>query len=178
MNLQNLLPRIMGFLVIIITLALSPTIYSQNAAILAWTDGVNTPAVLLADFIGLEAIAGFGAFIIIFGLLVGGGMFAISGVRSRLAGATVKDMLLVVGSVIMIVVMLAMFVTVLQYVANLVAAAIADGDSIGEVGFALIPIILYVGIVAAAGWAQASTYRKLRKDSGAGEMKSARAAYV
>ena len=166
--LTNLLPRIMGFIVIIITLALSPTIYTANGDIAAW--GVLDP------FVGLEAIAGFGAFIIIFGLLVGGGLFAVAGVRGQLAGANIRDVIMVVGSVILIIVMLAMFVSLLDYVDELIDAAIVDGDTIGEVGFGLIPIIIYVGILASAGWAQVSTYRKLKKGGKGGT--SAKIAYA
>ena len=159
--LASLLPRILGFLVIIITLALSPSIYSANADILAWADAVNNPPVLLADFIGLDVIAGFGAFIIIIGLLVSGGFFAVAGLKNRIQGAGMRDMLVVIGSVVIVIVMLTMFETVLQYFANLVAAAITASDSLGQIGFAILPIVLYVGIVAASGWAQVSTYRRV-----------------
>lgn len=158
---SSLLPRIGGFMEVIMTLALSPAIYTANAAILAWTDTVNTPPVLLADFIGLDVIAGFGAFIIIIGLLVSGGFFAISGLKNRIQSFGMKDMLMLIGSVVIVIVMLTMFETVLQYFANLVSAAITAGDNLGEIGFAILPIVLYIGIVAATGWANVSTYRRV-----------------
>jgi len=155
--LQNLMPKIMGFIVIIITLALGPAIYTANADIIAW--GVLDP------FLGLEVVAGFGAFIIILGLLVSGGLFTLAGIKGKLQAAGMKDILMVVGSVVVVIVMLTMFTSVLDYVDSLITSAIGAGDSLGEIGFGIIPIVLYVGIVAAAGWTQVATYRKLRKGS-------------
>ena len=152
--LQNLMPKIMGFIVIIITLALGPSIYTANAAILAWGD--------LTPFLGLEVVAGFGAFIIILGLLVSGGLFAIAGVRNQLKTASMKDILMVVGSVVVVIVMLTMFTSVLDYVDTLITAATGAGDTLGEIGFGIIPIVIYVGIVAAAGWTQVSTYKRMK----------------
>lgn len=154
----NLLGKIMGFLVIIITLALAPTIYTANAAILAWT-GTG----LIGQFIGLEAIAGFGGFIIILGLLVAGGLFTLAGVRGKLAGASWREILTVVGSVIVIIVTLTMFLTIMDSADTLIAAATAASDTIGTTLFGIIPIVVYVGILAAAGWAQVHTYRRIRR---------------
>lgn len=152
---QNLLGKIIGFLVIIITLALSPTIYAANSDIVGYEGGLDT-------FIGMAAIAGFGGFIIILGLLVSGGLFAIAGVRGKIGGAGWSDIMKVVGAVIVVIVMLTMFITILDYVADLITAATGEGDTIGETMFGIIPILIYVGILAAAGWAHVTTYRKLR----------------
>jgi hypothetical protein len=54
-----------------------------------------------------------------------------------------------------------MFTSILDYVQTLITAAIAAGDTLGEIGFGIIPIVIYVGIIAAAGWTQVSTYKKL-----------------
>ena len=153
--LQKLMPKIMGFIVIIITLALGPAIYTANANIIAW--GVLDP------FLGLEVVAGFGAFIIILGLLVSGGLFTLAGVKGQLQSAGMKDILMVVGAVVVVIVMLTMFTSVLDYVGDLITAATGAGDTLGEIGFGIIPIVIYVGIVAAAGWAHVATYRKLRR---------------
>lgn len=151
--LQNLMPKIMGFIVIIITLALGPSIYTANTNIIAWGD--------LSPFLGLSVVVGFGAFIIILGLLVSGGLFTIAGLKGKIAGAGMKDILMVVGSVVVVIVMLTMFTSILDYVQTLITAAIAAGDTLGEIGFGIIPIVIYVGIIAAAGWTQVSTYKKL-----------------
>jgi hypothetical protein len=169
--------KIMGFVVIIITLTLSPSIYTANSAILSWTTSIVEGTVTLSDFIGLSAIAGFGGFIIILGLLVSGGLFTLAGVKGQLAGAAWKDILMVIGSVIVVIVTLTMFTSILDSVDSLLAAAIDAGDSIGSVLFGIIPILIYVGIVAAAGWTQVSTYRRLRKGGKSATSKSA-AAYA
>ena len=117
--LNNLMPKIMGFIVIIITLALAPTIYTANADIIAW--GVLDP------FLGLEVIAGFGAFVIILGLMVSGGLFTVAGLKGKISNAGMRDILMVVGSVVVIIVMLTMFVTILDYVDDLIVAAVAAG---------------------------------------------------
>ncbi len=178
MQMQGLIGKIMGFLVIIITLALSPAIYTANAAILAWTTAIVGPpaGVALSAFIGLEAIAGFGGFIIILGLLVGGGLFTLAGVKGQLAGAGWKDILMVIGSVIVVIVTLTMFTTILDFVDQLLVAATAAGDTIGETLFGILPIIIYIGIIAAAGWTQVATYRRLK--GGKSSKKSAVAAYA
>lgn len=160
---QGLIGKIMGFMVIIITLALSPTIYTANAAILAWTTSIPAGTNTLADFIGLEAIGGFGGFIIILGLLVAGGLFTLAGVKGKLAGAGWRDIIMVIGSVIVVVVTLTMFLSILDFVDQLIAAAETASDTIGQTLFGIIPILIYVGILAAAGWTQVSTYRKMRR---------------
>lgn len=168
--LSNLMPKIMGFIVIIITLALAPTIYTANGNIILWGD--------LTPFLGLEVIAGFGAFIIILGLLVSGGLFTIAGLKGKMGSVGMRDILAVVGSVIVIIVMLTMFVTILDYVGDLITAAVAAGDTLGEVGFGIIPIVLYIGVVAAAGWTQVSTYRRVTGKGRKGSKSPSRLAYV
>ncbi len=149
---KNLLPKILGWIVIIITLALGPTIYTSNSAITGHASVDNMTA--------LATVAGFGAFVIIFGLLVSGGMMAIAGAKGGAAGRT--DMISVIGSVILIVISLSLMASVITYVELLYAAAITASDTLGEVGFALIPVILYSGIVFGVGFTQARTIRRMR----------------
>ncbi len=87
-----------------------------------------------------------------------------------------KDMLAVIGSVILALSLAFLFSFLPSgYVAGLVAAATTASDTIGELGFGLIPIIVYVGILAASGWTQVATYRKLRKG---GKKSGSRVAYA
>jgi len=155
------MPKIMGFIVIIITLALGPAIYAANTAIVAWTSTGGGGDI--TEFLGMGVVAGFGAFIIILGLLISGGMFTIAGLKNQLKGAGMKDILMVVGSVVIVIVMLTMFPTILDYVDQLIQAAITAGDTLGQVGFSIIPIVIYVGILAGAGWTQVSEYKKMKK---------------
>ena len=140
----------MGFVVIIITLALAPTIQTSNDAIIAAN---------LTDLTGMTAVAAFGAPLIILGLLVSGGLFAVAGVRGRLQGASVGDMLSVIGSVVLVIVSLSLFTNVITYTNTLIGvSAVGFGDVI----YGIIPLVIYVGVIAAAGYSQVRAYRKVR----------------
>jgi len=162
--LKGIMPKLMWFIAIIVTLALAPYIYTANTAILDWGD--------LTPFLGLEVVAGFGAFIIILGLLVQGGFFAF-----KATGGGMRDILQVVGAVVVILVVLNIFPTVLDYMDDLITAATGAGDSLGEVGFGILPVVLYLGLIAAAGWSAVSTYRRVRR-GGRGSKRASRIAYV
>ena len=155
MKMQDIMPKILGFLVIIITLALAPTINTANAAIIAAN---------LTNLIGMTAVAAFGAPLIILGLLIGGGIFAVAGTRGALAGAKIQDLLGVIGTVVVLIVVLTMFVNVMTY-----AGALYDASSgFAQVIYSIIPIVIYIGIIAMAGWTQVRAYRRGRgKKSGA-----------
>lgn len=163
--LKGLMPRIMGFIVIIITLALGPAIYTANLGITGWTTTITgTPAGgTIAQFLGLSVVAGFGAFIVILGLLIAGGIFAVSGIQGKLANAGMGDILKVVGSVVVIIVMFTLFPSIMNYCDQLIVAAKKASDSLGEIGFGIIPIVIYVGVIAAAGWSEVSAYKHSRK---------------
>lgn len=150
----NLLSRILGFVVIIITLSLGATIYTANATIVSAN---------LTNLIGMSAIAGFGAFIIIFGLLISGGMLVVAGKSGGSSALDKGDMMKVVGGVVVVVLMLELFSQVITYTNTLITAAITASDALGQVGFGIIPIVIYVGILAIAGWTQVSAVRKMRK---------------
>ena len=134
----------MGFLVIIITLALGPTINTANAAIAAH-DNVSI-------MIGMSAMTSFGAPLIILGLLTAGGLFALAGVRGQMAGASIADLLGVVGSVVVVIVGLTFLDSIMDYTWILVAASSGFAVTIYE----MIPLLVYIAIIAAAGW---TTYK-------------------
>jgi len=146
---RDIMPKILGFLVIIITLALAPTINTANAAI----TGAN-----LTNLIGVAAVGAFGAPLIILGLLVSGGIFAVSGTKGALSGASVGDLLSVVGSVVVLIVVLTMFVNVMDYTTTLIAASTGFAVTI----YSIIPIVIYIGIIAMAGWTQVRAYRRAK----------------
>lgn len=153
MNMRTLFGRIMGFVMIIVTLALAPTIQTSNATI---------EAANLTNLTGMTAVSGFGAPLIILGLLVGGGLFAAAGVRGRLKGASLGDMLTVIGSVVLVIVSLSLFESVITYTNTLIAPA---ASGFGDVVYGIIPLIIYIGVIAAAGYTQ---YRAYKKGTGGG----------
>ena len=160
MNLKDLFPKVMGFIVIIITLALAPTINTANATIIADN---------LTALTGMTAVAAFGAPLIILGLLFSGGFFAVAGMRGKMQGASMKDLLSVIGSVVLVIVALSLFTSVIEYVNALILAS----SGFAVVVYGIIPLLVYIGIIAAAGFTQVKTYRKYsrkskRASSGAG----------
>ena len=151
MNLKSLFGRIMGFVMIIVTLALAPTIASSNASI----ETAN-----LTNLTGMTAISAFGAPLIILGLLLGGGLFAAAGIRGRLQGASLGDMISVIGSVVLVIVSLSLFTSVITYTNTLIAPA---ASGFGDVVYGIIPLVIYLGVIAAAGYTQVRAYRRATK---------------
>lgn len=151
MQLGNLFGKIMGFIVVIVTLALAPSINQANAAIV--TSGN------LTVMTGMAAVAAFGAPIIILGLLVSGGIFAMAGVKGQMKGASTRDLIGVIGSVIVVIVALNLFLQVVDYAFALQGAVTGFAQTI----YRLIPIAIYVGIIGGAGYYQFRTYRKIKK---------------
>ena len=153
MNLGSLFGKIMGFLVIIITLALAPTIVTANAAI------ITQVSVNATRFIGMSVVDTFGPPLIILGLLAMGGIFAIAGVKGQMGGASMKDMFSVIGAVIVAVVILSLFPNILTYTDSLITASTGFAITI----YSIIPLLIYIGIIAGTGWVGYSTYKKTRK---------------
>ena len=149
---RDLMPKILGFLVIIITLALAPSISTANTAIAASN---------LTSLIGMTALVGFGAPLIILGLLISGGIFAVAGTRGALGGAKIADLMSVIGTVVVLIVVLTMFVSVIEYVQALIL--VSSGFAVTIYG--LIPITIYIGVIALAGWTQVKTFRGARRGS-------------
>jgi len=149
-NMKVLFGRIMGFVMIIITLALAPTIKTANDAI---------EAANLTDLTGMTAVSAFGAPLIIIGLLFGGGLFAVAGVKGKMKGASMADMFSVIGSVVLIIVSLSLFTTVITYVNALIAPT---PSGFGGVVYGIIPLMIYIGVIAAAGYTQIRAYKKAK----------------
>lgn len=137
---SNLIPRILGWLIVIITLALAPTINTSNAAVATALTASTGNA---TDMIGMWVVQPFGAPLMILGLLFAGGMFGLG----KIGDGTVRGMLDVIGAVILTIVALAMFEEVIGYVDTLLVASTGFADVI----YGVIPIILYVGVIAGAG---------------------------
>jgi len=137
-SLKEILPKILGWIVIIITLALAPQINTANDTIIAAN---NT------NLIGLAAIDDFGAPIMILGLLFSGGLLSVAGVKGRMQGASVKEMMSVVGAVVITVLALNLFDQAITYVNELIGPT---ASGFADVIYGVIPIILYVGIIAGA----------------------------
>jgi len=140
---KDLLPKIMGWLVVVITLAMAPTIVTYNTAV---TTNVSA-AVNSSYMIGMTAIDDFGGFIIIMGLLVTGGLLGIAGARGSLGNAGVGDILKTIGIVIITVISLAMFSgSVIGYIDELITA----GTGFEKTAYGILCVIIYIAIISGA----------------------------
>lgn len=153
--LNKLVPSILGWLVVVITLALAPTIETYNGHV---TTNV-TAATNSSYMLGMTAIDDFGGFLMIMLLLVSGGLFAVAGMKAK--NYTVGDMLTVIGSVIISVVALAMYSgSVIGYIDTLITA----GSGFAKTAYGILSVIIYISIIAGAGITTGvKTYRKYRR---------------
>lgn len=152
MNLRDLFPKIMGWLVVIVTLALAPSINTANATVVAWGDNSSS-------LIGLGVVSDFGAPLIILGLLFTGAFLGIIGIKGQLQGASISDMLGVIGSVVLALVVLSIFPYVCQYT----VALIAGSSGFATILYGIIPLVAYLGVIAGVGWTGYRTYKKGRR---------------
>lgn len=150
MGFSQLFNKILGFIIIIVTLALAPSINTANALITGHTS--------VANCTGMSVVGAFGAPLIIIGLLVAGGAFALAGVKNQMR-ASARDLLGVVGSVIVVIVGLTFMVDIMTYTNTLYTAVTGFARTI----YGIIPLVIYLGIIAGAGWTTVKAYRKSRK---------------
>ena len=137
----RLVPSIMGWLVIVIVLALAPTIETYNG----YVTGNVAAATNATYMLGMTAIDDFAGFLMIIGLLVAGGLFAVGTVKAK--DTTVGDMLGVIGSVIIAVIALAMFSgSIIGYINALITA----GTGFAKTAYGILPIMIYLGIISGA----------------------------
>jgi len=151
----RLVPSIMGWLVMVITLALAPTIETYNGHVTTNVSGATNAAYM----IGMTAIDDFAGFLMIMGLLVSGGLFAVSGMKSK--DTSVGDMLTIIGAVIITVIALAMFSgSIIGYIDSLITA----GTGFAKTAYGVLPIIIYLSIIAGATtFITVKTFRKRKK---------------
>lgn len=136
---KKLVPAILGWLVVVITLALAPTIETYNGNV---TTNVAA-ATNAAYMIGMTAIDDFAGFLMIMALLVSGGLFAVSGMRAK--NVTVRDLLEVIGAVIISIIALAIFSgSIIGYIDALITA----GTGFAKTAYGILTIIVYVTIIA------------------------------
>jgi len=153
-NMQALFSKIMGFLVIIITLALAPSINTANTTVATGN---------LTNLIGMSVVTDFGAPLIVLGLLVVGGVFIWKGTQ----GAGMGQLMGTIGLVIVAIVGLTFMADIVDYTNTLIAAS--SGFAVTLYG--IIPLIVYLGIIASVGWTGYRAYK-------GGGKKSRKAAYA
>lgn len=142
----NLVPKILGWVTVIVALALAPSINTANTAIdTAWGAATNN-----ATMIGMGTVVDFGAPIMVIGLLFSGGLLAMG----KVGDGTIKGMMSIIGACVITIVVLNIFPNVITYVDDLITASTGFAQTV----YGVLPIILYIGVVAAAGVTTAVSY--------------------
>lgn len=147
-NMQSLMSKIFGFLVIIITLALAPQINTANAAITASN---------ITNCIGVSAIDDFAAPLIVLMLLAVGGIFVWKGTGNQ----GLKDIMQVVGLVIVAIVGLTFMTDIIDYTNTLIDASTGFAITI----YGIIPLLVYLAVIGSVAYAGYKGYKGGKKGS-------------
>lgn len=139
MQIKKMLSIIFFFLTVIIVLALAPTIQTANATAYATWGAASENA----SMIGMSAVMPFGAPLIILSIMVSFGLLAF-GMKE---GAGVKDIMAAIGIAIGMIIALTFFDSAIGYCNTLLTSS----SGIGTVIYGIIPLAVYMGIIASAG---------------------------
>jgi len=145
---MNLIGRIFGLLGILITLALAPSINTANTTVASGN---------LTNLIGMTAVTDFGAPLIVLGLLALCGLFAVG----KLQSGSIQDLLRVIGAVIVAIVGLTFMADIVDYTNTLIAASTGFAVTI----YGMIPLLVYIVIVAGSAYTAYKTYKGGKKGS-------------
>jgi len=139
MNIRRMLSIIFFFLTVIVVLALAPTINTANTTVqTTWAAATEN-----ASMIGMGAVVPFGAPLIILSIMVSFGLLAF-GMKE---GASIRDIMEAIGITIAMIIALNFFDSAIGYVNTLLTGA----TGISAVIYGIIPLAVYIGIVASAG---------------------------
>ncbi len=163
--LKSLLPAILGWIVVIIVLSMSPTIAGYNTAI-----STNvTAATNVAYMVGMTTVVQFGGFLTIIALLLSTGVFSFAATRNQNVGT--GGLLAMIGTVIIVIFTFSIFGgTLVGKFDDLITAGSAGLE---KTIYGFFPILCYVAMIAAApgvaAWQAVKSYKgkKSTKSSGA-----------
>ncbi len=110
----------------------------------------------------MSVVTEFGAPLIVLGLLVVGGIFAWKGT----GGQNMGDLMKTIGLVIVAIVGLTFMSDIVDYTNDLIDASTGFAVTL----YGIIPLLIYLGIIAAVGWTGYSAYRGGRKSKKAAAM--------
>ncbi len=159
MDFKTILPKVMGFIAIVITLALAPAIYTANLTVVNYGGGSG-----MVNFTGMDAVSPYGGFLLILGILIAQGIFQIAGFGGGKSEGW-KDLVFSVGIVIAVIILLNVYASaVLPAFTKLIASASVADDSIGQTVFGVLPIVIYLGIIitSVAGEGGKAIYNKVK----------------
>ena len=155
---HRLIPAIITWLVVVIVLSLAPTIETYNGHVTTNVAAATNAAYML----GMTAVDDFGGFIMIMGLLLSSGLFAVTSMKVR--DTSIGDMMEVIGAVILSVIALSMLSgTIVGKIDELVTA----GTGFAKTAYGILTIVIYLAFVAAgAGFTAYKSVGKLRGGKG------------
>lgn len=152
MDIRKLLVIIFFFLTIVIVVSLAPNIQTANTtAYAAWGAATEN-----ASMLGLSVIMPFGDVLMIISIMVAAGLLSMK----MKGGASIADVLKPIGVVIAVIIALNFFVTVITSFNTLIAGA----AGFGQIFYGIIPLFIYMIIVALPGGYEAYEYVKGKKD--------------
>lgn len=149
MQINKLLGVIVGLLTVVVTLAISPSIATANTAV---ADSGN----LTSDMIGMAVVVTFGAPLAILGLLAMGGLFVVGAWKG---GTSMKEMLSVIFTAVIVIVGLSFMTSILDYSVALIAAGTSAFETIL---YGIIPLFVYLAVIGLSGWQTYQGYRRVR----------------
>ncbi len=138
MDISKLMGVILGLLTIVVTLAVAPSIATANTA-------VANSGNLTSDMIGMAVVVTFGAPLAILGLLAMGGLFVLGASKQ---GASIKDMLQVILTAVIVIVGLTFMLNILDYSYALIQAGSGGFET---VLYGLIPLLAYLSVISLSG---------------------------
>ncbi len=146
MNMGSLVGKVFGFLTIIVTLALAPSINTANATVAAAN---------LTNCIGMSVVTEFGAPLIVIGLLLVGGLFALG----KIQASTIRELMGVIFAVIVAIVGLTFMEDIVTYTNTLIAASTGFAVTL----YGIIPLAVYLLIIGDATYATVRRWRGGKK---------------
>lgn len=156
MNMQNLMSKIMGFVTIIVTLGLAPSINTANTTVA----GAN-----LTNCIGMSVMTDFGAPLCVLGLLAVGGIFVWKGTNNQ----GFQQLLDVISLTILVIIGLTFMSTIVDYTNTLIGAS----TGFALIIYGLIPLVVYLAIIASVFYSGARAFGWKGFKKGRGRMAAA-----
>jgi hypothetical protein len=138
------------FLTVVVVLALAPTINTANTTAITTFNGSSQNA----SMIGLSVVMPFGAPLMILSIMVSFGLLAF-GMKE---GANIKDILGAIGVTVAQVIAVTLFGNVITYTNTLLTGS----SGIATVIYGIIPLAIYMAIIAASGVTAGIQYYRSR----------------
>jgi len=143
MNMQRILRIVGGVIAIVIAFVIYPMVLTATQSILTYAH--------IASFTGMSSVAAIAPLIIFVSMIFGGGLMVFQGAKGSGKDLGMKNIIMIVGGLIDIVIMLLLFPTILASAYTIITDAhIADYTGLASVG-AIAPLVLFVSSLFGGG---------------------------